>query len=125
MTTDLALCVLDANGPLLSLQAPAGGACLGKPCWLRDLVHGKVRYTDKEGTPDGINKLQAKSGAAGKGKLILKGKGANLAMPTLGLTLPVTARIVRSDGPGCWESRFSIDANVYRNDPTQFRAKSD
>jgi cysteine-rich repeat protein/YVTN family beta-propeller protein len=124
-TTELALCVLDATRPLLSIRAPAGGTCAGKPCWQVDAIRGKVKYTDKEGTPDGVNKLQGKSGPAGKGRLALKGKGAGLAMPTLGLVLPVRARLVRSDGPGCWEATFSTEMNVRKNDQAQFRAKSD
>lgn len=116
-TTDFGLCVFDQNGLALSARAPAGGICAGNACW-RDRSAG-FAYRDRELTPDGIAKLDLKAGSAGQGKLRLRGRGANLAMPVLGLATPVTVRLVRSDGPA---SVYSAPA---RNDTERFKAKSD
>ncbi len=120
-TTDLTLCVFDQTGKAVAATAPAGGQCAGKPCWRTSAT--TVKYSDKALTPDGLQKLQGKSGAAGRGKLEVKGKGASLRMPSLGLTTPVTARLLRGDGPGCWEATFA--SHVQKNLPTEFRAKSE
>jgi len=125
VTTPLSLCVYDHDGPVLSALAPAGGTCAGTPCWQVDVGKGKVKYTDKDLTPDGLSKIQGKSGLAGKGKLAVQGKGANLSMSALSLTLPVRARLIRSDTPACWEATFSLPGNVKKNDAAQFKAKSD
>jgi len=119
-TTNFGLCVFEQSGLTLSARAPAGGICADKACW-RDLSAG-FSYRDRELTPDGIAKLDLKVGSAGQGKIRLRGKGANLSMPGLGLSTPVTVRLVRSDGPDCWEAVYSTPG---RNDAQRFKAKSD
>jgi cysteine-rich repeat protein len=119
-STGLTLCVFDQLGLRLSASAPAGGTCAGRACW-RELPLG-YRYSDTDATPDGLLKLQARAGAAGQGKLAVKGRGPLLAMPPLGLATPVTVRLQRADGGGCWESSYSVPI---ANDPAQFKARSD
>jgi len=120
--TDVTLCLIDGAGVLrMSLSAPAAGLCAGKACWM-----GKssgYKYGDKDATPDGVTGLSLKPGVAGKAKMQVKGKGSLLAMPALPFaSLPITARLVRSDGPQCWEARF---AQPLKNDAGAFKAKSE
>jgi cysteine-rich repeat protein len=112
ITTGFALCVIDESSVtprlVLGARAPAGGSCAGTPCW-RALGNptgaNGYRYTDKERTPDGIERLQLMPGVEGKARIVVKGRGANL-----GLTAPVPSanlRVqVRSDEGDCWEASF-------------------
>jgi len=118
--TALTLCVFDQTGLKLSAVAPAGGTCAGRACW-RELPLG-YRYADHDATPDGLLKLQARAAGAGQGKVTVKGRGPLLAMPSLGLTAPVTVRLRRADGGGCWESTYSAPVV---SDMLQFKARSD
>ncbi len=123
-TTGYTLCVYDSSvhaQPLILAMAPAGGTCLGKPCW--KTVKNGYRYKDKELTPDGVQFILEKSGIATKSKVIVKGKGANLGMTTLPLTTPVTVQFKRTDAPAtCWQAIYSTPI---KNLPEQFKAKAD
>jgi hypothetical protein len=121
-------CVYDetAGAAALKLQAllPPGGDCAGKPCW-KSTGKGFL-YKDKNAAADGIQLLNLKSGADGKAKIILKGKGANLHLPALPLAQDhaVIAQLKNNRGPGeCWEARFS--GVPKKNDASQFKAKGD
>lgn len=81
------------------------------------------KFQDPSGTPDGAQKALLKSGAAGKAKALVKGKGTNLPdtlVPTL--PLPVTAQLV-NDTNSCFEAVFD-SGDVIKNDATQFKAKT-
>jgi cysteine-rich repeat protein len=118
-TTDLSLCLYDEAGLRLSLTAPAGGLCGSRPCWkLRD---GSIGYRDPERSPDGLASLNLMPGDAGDAKIRLRGRGAALDMPTLGLSGDVTVRLRRSDGTPCWQSRFEVPL---RNDATRYEART-
>jgi len=114
----LSLCVFDGNGFEFGATAPAGGTCGTKPCWV--VGDGKIKYKNKDATPGGLTKLQAKSGAAGKGSLLLQGKGPNLVLPTAALALPVRAYMVTEAGPACLQATYS---NAGTNAPGEFKAK--
>jgi hypothetical protein len=119
-TDDYAFCLFDATGLMMQAAMPAGGTCGTKPCW--KALNGKgYKYVDSTGTPDGINKLLLKAGGAGLSKVIMKGKGDNLLMPTLPLTLNVQAEIRSSNGQ-CWSTIHTATGTV-RNDSTQFKSK--
>jgi len=82
------------------------------------------RFKDKMAASDGASNATLKSGAAGKSKLLLKAKGANLdlsAMP-LGVSGALTIQLIRSDDAQCWEAVFPA-ASVRHDDATQFKAK--
>ena len=81
-TTDYLLCVYDAGVLKLSALAPAAGVCHGKPCWKATGPKG-FKYKDKDASPDGITLILLKEGTDGKAKILVKGKGTNLQMPTL------------------------------------------
>jgi hypothetical protein len=119
-STDFGLCVYEPGGLVWSAHAPAGGVCGSGSCW-RDLASG-FGYRDRERTPDGVAKLDLKAGRSGRGNLRLRGRGANLSLPGRGLALPVTVRLILSDGGACWEAVYSSPS---RNDATRFDAKSD
>jgi len=120
-TTDYQLCVY-AGGTLVSrTHVPAGGLCIGRPCW-KENAKG-FQYKNKDATPDGVTQLKLKEGLVdGKAQIQLKGKGVNLVMPTLPLAQPVLVQLRNSDGV-CWETTFSAPAQ--KNDPTQYRDKND
>jgi hypothetical protein len=123
--SDYTLCVIDRQGgsPTLRLSAtaPAGGLCAGKSCWAAKST--AYKYKDKDATPDGLTSMGLGAGAVpGKGKLKVKGKSANLGVPALGLTTPVTVRLVRDDASTCWEATYSTPI---ASDASQFKAKSD
>jgi hypothetical protein len=123
-STDYELCIYDGNANLiLNARAPKGDTCRTnelRDCW-KENTKG-YRYVDRDLTPDGLQQVQLKSGVAGKAQIVVKGKGANLGMPSLSvMNLPVTVQIVNSGG-ACWEATYS---STFRNTTTSLKAKSD
>jgi cysteine-rich repeat protein len=125
-TTDYALCVYDAEGIVAELVAPAGTMmCGAKPCWK---VIGSppvtIKYKDPQKPPasDGVKQVLGKASLNGKAKVQLKALGATIPPITLGsgLSYPVTAQVVTTDGT-CWEASF-LPADEKRNDGTMFKA---
>jgi hypothetical protein len=121
-TTDYLLCIYDeGRGLVSSAQIPADDLCAGKPCW-KELDSG-FKYKDKDGTPDGITALALKAGPTiTDARIVLKGKGENLDTPTLPMLQPVTVQLRNSAGI-CWQAVYSPPAQ--KNDPTQFKDKTD
>jgi cysteine-rich repeat protein len=124
-TASYMLCVYDESlepQPHLGLAAPAGGSCLGKPCW-KVTTHGfQYKERDKARTPDGLDKIVLKSGAEGMAKILMKGKGPKIGAGILPLTPKVTAQLHNTDTSVCWDIEFSSPS---RNDTRTFRSKSD
>ena len=119
--SDFTLCVADAAGNLkLSAAMPAAGICAGKNCW-RSTKAG-YSYADTELSPNGIRSSNLRASATGTGTIKIKGKGDDLSPGELPLNLPATVRLVRSDSPVCWESRFTT---ATRNQVGAVRAKAD
>ena len=120
-TNGYALCVYDQGGRRLAAAAPAGGVCGTKPCWKQ--TSSGFSYTDKQLDPDGLRRVQLKAGTAGKGKITVKGMGANLDMPIFPLTTPVRVQLLRRGVTlNCWEATFNTST---RNDAEVFKARSD
>ena len=125
---DYALCLWDesAAGPSLLVQGnvPAGANCAGRPCW-RAL--GKppgargFRFRDRDRLFAGVDLIRIKPGVAGKAKVVVRGKGANLRLPALPLALPLRVQLQASSG-ACFEATFS---SALQNSTELFRAKSD
>jgi cysteine-rich repeat protein len=84
--------------------------------------HG-FKYKDPSGSENGITKMTLVAGAAGKAKIIVKGKGAGLPLSSPPYSPPVTIQITNSSTNACWASTFDA-ADVQRNAPGQFGAKS-
>ncbi len=123
-STDLVLCAFERTGGvptlLLSATAPAAGLCTVRPCWTPRGT--SISYRDPELTPDGLRQLSLKPGVAGRSRIKVRGKGANLSLPRPPFGPSMTVRLQRSDGPACWEAEFS---HIQRNDTMMFKAKSD
>jgi hypothetical protein len=121
-TTSYALCLYDGAGFLGSTSVPAGGTCAGKPCWKAGST--SIRYADRDRTSGGIGSVLLKEGLVpAKARILVKGKGALLAMPALaGLTSPVTVQL--TNGATCWEAVYSFPPALTL-DPDRFRDRAD
>ncbi len=118
------VCVYDGSAnsqPLMEMDVPPGGTCGTKPCWKASGTTG-VSFKNKAGTTTGLTGMKLKAGTAGKAQVQTAGKGVNLPMPTLGLTLPVTVQLLIKDvsSTECWQTTFTVQK---RNDSAQFSAK--
>ncbi|HEV7735569.1 MAG TPA: hypothetical protein VGR62_25565 [Candidatus Binatia bacterium] len=132
VTTDtMDFCVFDRSQATPSLLYRArvlpGRTCGTKPCWIANGEKG-FKYTDKAGTPEGINTLTLTAGLAGKSKILLKGKGVNLSnhaagLPAPPLMLPLTVQLQSGNGQ-CWEANYSA-AGITKNTPLEFNGKAD
>jgi hypothetical protein len=123
LTTDsYAFCVYDNSGLLTSTTIAPGGTCNFRPCWSEKLF--SFNFVDKQLAQGGILSIFLKEGPDGTAKFVVKGKGANLAMPDLtSLTSPVTVQLKNSLG-NCWGAVYSFPPAV-KNDPENFKDKSD
>jgi hypothetical protein len=110
-----------AGGKLVSRStAPAGGLCRGRACW-RQTATGWA-FTKNDAEPRTLQKLVLRAGGDGRAKVLVKGKGALLALPTLPLQgMPIRTQVVNADGQ-CWEATFTT---TLRNDSDRLKAKSD
>src|SRR5262249_2030884 len=81
-STTYKVCVYDGANQLRGEYTVdrAGALCSGKPCWSAVKDTG-FKYSDKLGTSDGITKITPKSGDAGKGKVVVKGKNQSSPLP--------------------------------------------
>ncbi len=135
-TTTYILCVYDnAMQPIIQASAPDGAnndCKTGDHCWKTSpgpstssphIPTGSVKqfkYQDKSFTPDGLQQVQLKTGA-GNASLKLKGKGLNLVLPVLPISLPITAIMKNTETEECWSATYST---FLTSDPTQFKAKN-
>jgi hypothetical protein len=85
------------------------------------------KYKDASGTgaPGGAQKALLKSGAAGKSKVLVKGKGTALPDTLVpALPLPVKAQLVNDESSVCYEAVYNAP-QVLKNDAKQFKAKQE
>ncbi len=118
------ICLYDSSAnpqPLWQAAAFAGGTCGSGPCWKASGSKG-FKYKDRDATPEGITSIKLRSGSDGKAQVQVKGKGTNLALPALPVTLPVTVQYIIDDGVSstCWQTIYSQAA---KNDASSFKAK--
>lgn len=120
-STNYELCLYDATSQLVShASAPAGGNCASRPCW--KVVNGGYRYGSRDGTPDGLQQLRLKAGAAGRARISARGKGGNLKLPDLPIAhFPLTVQLQNGDGV-CWSTTHST---TLRNQGDTLKSKSD
>ncbi len=117
-SADYALCLYTGalQHPLTQVAVPADNTK-----WKPASTKG-YKYKDPSGSADGVVSLLLTGGAAGKAKVVLKGKGTHMPDPTFSnLPLPVTAQLVNSDTNACFEATY-VSANVTKNDGGQFKA---
>ena len=112
-TTNYTLC-LYSGASVGTVELPSGAT------WTA-LGSKGFRFKDLTGTPNGAQKAQVKSGAAGKAKALVKGKGANLPDLTGPLTLPVTVQLVNDANGTCFETVYGA---ATKNDDKKFSAKT-
>jgi hypothetical protein len=126
-TTSYDFCVYDESGGtptlVMSLTAPPGGTCGGKPCWKASSTG--FQYKDSTLANDGLAAVKMKAGSVpGKSQFQVKGKKANLPVPTLPFTQdPAVTVQVRNSNGACWTTLFSAPA--IKNLPAQFKDKTD
>lgn len=103
LDADLSLCVYEnaAGVPSLVADVPSGAG------WSSPGA-GKLQYLG-DLTADGIQQIKLKPGA-GNAKILVKGRGPNLALTTAALAQPLTLQLVHSVSPACWESVFPAPA---------------
>jgi hypothetical protein len=130
-TAEYALRVYDDAGGAatlaMELHIPAAGTCAGQPCW-QPGIHG-FRYKGRGANADGVDSVILKEGYGGRAKLLVKAKGAALALPPpfdagrqLEQNPAVRVQLVNSVG-ACWEATYGTPA--LRNVPGSFKDKSD
>lgn len=111
------LCLYDGGGLVASGTAPAGIAWTAKATGFK--------YRDKTSSPNGLETVTLKAGAAAKAKIIVRGKGLNLSMPNLEmLTSPLTVQLKRGGGSVCWGATFSFPPAL-KNGAATFKDKAD
>lgn len=114
-TTTYSLCLYSGTSSAL-VSIPAGSA------W-QTLGSKGFRFKDSSGALHGAQKVLLESGATGKAKMLVKGKGSNLPDDLVpALTPPVTAQLINDDNGICFESTFD-SGDVIKNEPGQFKAK--
>jgi hypothetical protein len=117
------LCIYDESGDvpraLIGATAPAGGTCGTKPCWRPQSTKG-FKYKNWQLTPDGLLTVFLRAGESDKAKIIVTGRGANLRMPALPLSLPLRVQLLAENGQ-CWEAEYA-PAGVRRNNTKAFDA---
>ena len=114
--------VYDDSGasPVLTARATAahGGMCAGQSCW-KMLSTNKLKYSDPDRMPDGIDKLTLKAGGPGKAAITLKARGGDLANPPLPLGIPTIVQLLSTNG-SCWGAQFGA-AGVKKNAADAFK----
>ena len=131
-TSDHAFCLYDGGGGLaLGALVPAGGICFAmsgapRPCWEERTPPHRLRYGDAHvgfgATPDGIVSIVLREGAAGLGRLDVRGRGIRLEPPVLPLALPVEVQFSNLETGACWSAVYGTqNANTL----TKFVALSD
>jgi CSLREA domain-containing protein len=125
---DYTLCIFETRFfveyALVDATLPAGATCGGNECWTPLGTPPGARgwrYRDATRSRRGLDSILMKPGADGQARIIVKGKGSNVGLPTpLGIDLPLTVQLQR-DGGACWEASYG--SPTVRTD-TLFKAKS-
>jgi hypothetical protein len=130
-STSYATCLYgEKNAFVAALEVPPGGACgpKAKPCWKAASTKGYA-YKDPAAAADGVRKLKAKAGDAGKGKLQLqagnKSRKGQDDLPT-GITealegIPSALVQIRTSDAECFQANLT---SVKKAESDQFKAKT-
>jgi acyl-homoserine lactone acylase PvdQ len=114
------LCIYASAGLVARETAPAGGTCRGRPCWRK--TSSGFTFTHSDAASRVLQKLTLHAGADGKAKIIARGKGGLLDLPSLPLVgLPLRVQLVNGNGE-CWEATYSA---TLQDDSDRLNAKSD
>jgi hypothetical protein len=111
------LCVYDGGALLFDMGANAGAT------FWRDTAAG-FTYKNPDTNSDGTLGVVLHAGVDKKAKIIVKGKGDNLAMPAVGsLAGPITIQLHQSSGTVCWGATYS--APFLRQDAEILKDRAD
>jgi hypothetical protein len=111
------LCVYNGSTLLFDMSANAG------PTFWSENGAG-FKYRNPNSSSDGTQGVRLIAGADRKAKILVKGKGDNLAMPTLGALLgPITMQLHQSSGAVCWSATYS--SPFLRQDSSIFKDRAD
>ena len=126
LTNDaVALCIYDGSAapqPIATLVSPAQGPCRkGVLCWTQ-LSGPVLRYYDGAALNDGLQQIYLRAGGAGRARILLRGKGEKLTLPTPPLTTPVTVQLQTSEGT-CFTATYQ--SNVSVNGAGEFKGRPD
>jgi polyhydroxybutyrate depolymerase len=120
--TTVSLCLWDATGSLLTLDAPPASQCSGKPCWTPLTDVGFV-YRDPKHLNAGLSSISLQGNPNTKTTIKVDARGS--ALPTLphSPTAPFTVQLLRDDGAVCFEAVFPID-HVTTKSPGRTRGRA-
>ncbi len=122
----LRLCFYDTAAsaqPLVAIGVAGADYCGVKPCWRGVGAPARtlgLRYRNEAGGPDGITDVRLRMDR-GDLTAVVRASGPALAMPPLGVDLPLRAQLMVGDPaqPICWQAVF---ATALRNDSTMVKA---
>jgi streptogramin lyase len=115
-TAAYAFCVYDGSGFLLGAKIPPSATN-----WSA-LASTGYSYNDGAGSADGIDKVLLKGSTQDNAKALLKAKGSNVPLATLGnLPLPVTVQLHNQASGLCLEGVYT---SAGKNTTSQFKAKA-
>ena len=123
--TEYSLCLYDTSldEPVFAtrLLIPANGL------WERTGRNTGYRFSDRDGSFDGVSRVRLKAGLQGRARVTLLARGVNVPMP--GPVSPfqyfefdpaLIAQLVNSEG-SCWSTTYSVD-DVDVNGAERFKA---
>lgn len=104
---DYELCIYEGGALVRGLRMPFGQLCPTKACW-KATTPGYA-YSDRDRTPDGIQKIKMKEGLDGKARIGVKGKGPLLVLPDVGaFNENVDIQLHNTTGTTCWGASFAF-----------------
>lgn len=117
-----ALCLYDGTGLVGTASVPAGGSCDGKPCWTARPT--SFSYANRSLVPDGLQKILLKPGLVdGQAKIVVRGRGARLAMPSLAtLASPITVQL--KNPTHCWSATYAFPPAI-KHDAVIFKDRAE
>jgi hypothetical protein len=111
------LCVYNGGTLLFEMGANAGATF-----WSAN--GSGYKYRNPNGSSDGMQSIRLIAGADRRAKILVKGKGDNVDMPTLGaLAGPITMQLHQSSGGVCWSATYS--SPFLRQDSSIFKDRAD
>ena len=119
--SDYQLCIYDDKAApgqpqtlVYSLTAPAGGTCGSLPCWTEfpsGYLSGYL-LSDRPLTPQGLQKVRLRAGAAGKSRIALRARGTTLGLVPhdtgvfFSQSSNVTVVVAANNAPKCFRAVF-------------------
>jgi hypothetical protein len=130
-STEYALCLYDRSGGNAELvrviSVPPGGSCGGAPCW--KAFNQGFKYKDRDASQHGVQTILVKGSVGNTARLLVKGKGDDLALPSpagmeqfFAQDPAVTVQLANGAG-SCWQVTYGAPAQS--NQAGRFKDTSD